>query len=411
MNIIKPLLMGLIILTLSYSANVTIRGTVTDTAGAAISGAAVKLLVGGQRTTTGADGAFTLFGNDVGIVIRPAQFQSYQPVLSLAKGMLKLHIQKQSSVTIKTYNLQGRLLTLMHKVLSAGEHSIALSNRSSGIYIYKVQINDKEYQLMNNSLCSYAELAHTVSAYVLPKQAKVLTAINDTIRIRKVGYSDYLAPVHTSDTSGITIKIHAASTSTITDVDGNVYHTIEISTQTWTVENLKTTHYNDGAAIPLVTDSATWTNLTTGACCWYNNDSVTYKKIYGALYNWFAVNTGKLAPTGWHVSTFAEWNTLVKYFGNEVLASPALKDTGTTYWNSPNTGATNKSGFSALPGGYRHDKGYFNNIGNFGVWWSTPAIDASSAYAPELSNDVNILYIACFSVKSCGYSIRLVRDN
>ena len=116
---------------------------------------------------------------------------------------------------------------------------------------------------------------------------------------------------------------------TVTDIDGNVYHTVTIGTQTWMVENLKTTKYNDGTAIPLVTDSTAWLNLTTPGYCWYNNDAATYKNTYGALYNWFTVNTSKLAPSGWHVPTDAEWTTLITYLGGETVAGGQMKSTGT----------------------------------------------------------------------------------
>jgi len=410
-NIVKSLLIGLALLSFAYSENVTISGTVTDTAGVAISGAEVKLLVGGQNTTTGPNGSFTLLGNNIAITVKPAQSQSYQPVVSLTKGMLKLHVQEQSAITIQTYNLQGCLLASMHTRLSTGDHSIALMNRSSGVYVYMVQINNNSYQIMGNSLCSYAASTNTAqgtSAYSLSKQAKSLTAINDTIRIRKDGYSDYLIPIHTSDTSGITVKMHW--TLTVTDADGNIYHTVKIGTQTWTVENLKTTHYNDGTAIALVTDNTTWSNLETGAYCWYNHDSITNKNTYGALYNWYAVNTGKLAPKGWHIPTDAEWDTLSAYFGGDTVSGGALKDTGTAYWNSPNSGATNSSGFSALPGGYRNYSGNFYVIGSYGYWWSATGRDVSSAYTRYLY--CNLRYLFSYdNIMNCGLSVRLVKDT
>ena len=136
---------------------------------------------------------------------------------------------------------------------------------------------------------------------------------------------------------------------TATDIDGNVYHTVTIGTQIWMVENLKTTRYNDGSPIPFVTDSSSWSNLTTPGYCWYNNDT-TNKNTYGALYNWFAVNTGKLAPTGWHVPTDDEWTTLTTYLGGESIAGGKLKETGTTHWRTPNAGATNEIGFTASSG-------------------------------------------------------------
>jgi uncharacterized protein (TIGR02145 family) len=410
MNIVKSLLIGLVMLSLSYSANVTISGVVTDTADIPIAGAAVKLLVGGQNTTTGSDGSFTLLGNNIGITVKPAQSQLYQPVVSLTKGQMKLHIQEQSSVTIWTYNLQGCLLTSMHTTLSTGDHSIALTNKSSGVYLYKVQINNNVYQIMSNSLCSYAEPVNTTqgtSAYLLSKQAKTLTAINDTISVRKDGYSDYLIPIHASDTSGIIIRMHW--TLTVTDTDGNVYHTVKIGTQIWTAENLKTTKFNDGTAIP---SGEPWGNSTTaGKYCWFRNDSATYKKTYGALYNWYAAHSGKLAPTGWHVPTDAEWDTLSAYLGGEDVAGGALKEAGTTHWESPNTGATNSSGFSALPGGYRNYDGQSCDIFSSGNWWSTTELTDNSPFANKcyIYSDNSRIYRS-HPTKNYGFSVRLVRD-
>ena len=205
----------------------------------------------------------------------------------------------------------------------------------------------------------------------------------------------------------LTVEELLESPDTITDADGNVYHTVKIGTQTWTVENLKTTKYNDGTAIPLATDGTAWGNLTTPGYCWYKNDAATYKTTYGALYNWYAVNTGKLAPTGWHVPTDAEWSTLLAYLGG---SDGKLNDTGTVHWISPNTGATNKTGFSALPGGYRNCNGYFDYIGNYGYWWSATEDNASYANNRYLNYDSSNLYRDS-NFKSCGFSVRLVRDN
>jgi uncharacterized protein (TIGR02145 family) len=125
----------------------------------------------------------------------------------------------------------------------------------------------------------------------------------------------------------------------VSDIDGNYYKTIQIGSQIWMAENLKTTRYNDGSNIPLVTDNTAWSNLTTPGYCWYNNDAATYKNVYGALYNWYAVNTGKLCPSGWHVPSEYEWTLLVNYLGGVYAAGGKLKETGTTHWYSPNAGA------------------------------------------------------------------------
>ena len=189
--------------------------------------------------------------------------------------------------------------------------------------------------------------------------SQLVTALTDTF-IQLTGCCDSLplkfkvmAYDTLGDSSAWSVERTAfISNRLVTDIDGNVYQTVTIGTQVWMVENLKTTRYIDGTAIPLDTNSSTWGGLTTPGYCWYN-DSAIYGNTYGALYNWYAVNTGKLAPAGWHVPTDSEWTVLTTYLGGETVAGGKLKDTGTTYWQSPNTGATNASGFLALPGGFR----------------------------------------------------------
>lgn len=148
----------------------------------------------------------------------------------------------------------------------------------------------------------------------------------------------------------------------LSDVDGNQYKVVKIGNQVWMAENLKVTHYNDGTRIPY--------NITEAVpgYCYYNSDSSTYKDIYGALYNFPAVSTHKLCPTGWQVPSESEWRTLITFLGGDLVAGGKLKETGTTHWNSPNTGATNETGFTALPGGKMH--GPFSQIGTHGYWWS-----------------------------------------
>lgn len=191
----------------------------------------------------------------------------------------------------------------------------------------------------------------------------------------------------------------------VTDIDGNVYHTVIIGTQTWMVENLKTTRYRNGAVIPNVTDNASWAALTTGACCDYNNtpsNSVTY----GKLYNWYAVNDSRnIAPAGWHVPTDAEWTTLTNYLGGESVAGGKLKETGTAHWTAPNTGATNETGFTALPGGRR---GYY--MGSNGNWWTSTEENSASAWIESVGynyTDVSRYRLS----KQGGLSVRCIKDN
>ena len=150
---------------------------------------------------------------------------------------------------------------------------------------------------------------------------------------------------------------------TLKDIEGNVYPAVIIGTQVWMAENLKTTKYNDGMAIPLVSDNNAWEALKTPGYCWYNNDAAANKNRFGALYNWYTVNTKKLCPAGWHVPNDKEWTTLRTYLGGEEIAGGKLKETGTTHWTSPNTDATNQTGFTALPGGGRRSNGEFFGLG------------------------------------------------
>jgi uncharacterized protein (TIGR02145 family) len=194
--------------------------------------------------------------------------------------------------------------------------------------------------------------------------------------------------------------------SMVTDIDGNMYSTITIGTQTWMKQNLKTTRLNDGTPIPNVSGGA-WGGLTTPAYCWYSDDN-SYSATYGALYNWYAVNTGKLAPQGWHVATDAEWTTLSNILGGDALAGGKLKEIGLAHWETPNTGATNETGFSAVPGGSLERYG-FTGINRRSRFWNATEFDAFDAFYRDLFFDGNPLY-RYYSKKSGGYSVRLVRD-
>lgn len=204
-------------------------------------------------------------------------------------------------------------------------------------------------------------------------------------------------------------KDEPAAGGTATDIDGNVYTTVTIGTQVWMVENLKTTKYRNGTAIPNVIDSALWGNDTTGAYCNYNNDA-NNSTTYGRLYNWFAVNnSNNLAPAGWHVPSDAEWDTLTTYLGGADSAGGKLKEAGLTHWQNPNTDATNETGFTALPGGYRGFNGAFIGVGSIGYWWSSTEYGATSAWYRSMYfyfADVSRSYYN----KEYGFSVRCVRD-
>jgi uncharacterized protein (TIGR02145 family) len=201
---------------------------------------------------------------------------------------------------------------------------------------------------------------------------------------------------------------------------------VTIGTQIWASTNLDVTTYRDGTPIPQVTDPTQWGNLTTGAWCYYNNDPAN-GAIYGKIYNWYAVagihdndpNTPNkiLAPTGWHIPSDTEWNSIINFLDPNAnggltvpnVAGSAMKETGTTYWFSPNTGATNSSGFTGLPGGYRFVDGSYAGLGINGYWWSSSENGVGGAWYRNLNfESTNATKIG--QGKELGYSVRCIRD-
>jgi uncharacterized protein (TIGR02145 family) len=194
------------------------------------------------------------------------------------------------------------------------------------------------------------------------------------------------------------------------DIDGNLYHTVTIGTQVWMVENLKTTRYNDGSPIPLVADKEQWRTLSTPGFCWPMNDGAAYKSTYGGIYNWFAVNTGKLAPDGWHVPTEAEFKMMVEYLGGKSVAGGKMKEAGMVHWLSPNTAATNSSGFTAVPAGYRWDTLGFNGITAYNYLWTSTQFEQQGAWGFALYFDKEEITRLQY-YQSAGFSVRCIEDS
>jgi uncharacterized protein (TIGR02145 family) len=198
---------------------------------------------------------------------------------------------------------------------------------------------------------------------------------------------------------------------TVKDIDGNVYQTIKIGGQWWTADNLSVTHYRNGDAIPHVTDNTEWANLTTGAYCTYDNNE-SNADTYGCLYNWYAVKDNRnLAPEDWHVPVDWEWQFLVDFLEGDLNAGRKLKEAGTAHWDSLNNRATNESGFTALPGGYRlgHD-GLFSGFNHLAYFWSVTEFSLEYAYDWNLYSGGSAIYRS-FNQERYGFSVRLIRDN
>ena len=207
---------------------------------------------------------------------------------------------------------------------------------------------------------------------------------------------------------------------TVADIEGNLYKTVMIGTQTWMSENLRTQKFNDGGFIPIVSDQFEWVTTLTPALCSYDNNRI-YFGVYGALYNWYAVNTGKLCPSGWHVPTQAEWHALIltldanaleNFAPESTVAGNKLKEKVTIHWLSSDMGVTNESGFTAFPGGYRNAGliPSFVGIGSFSLWWSTNeennaglGLFLTGSNGDTIDNDP--------SDKATGISVRCIKVN
>ncbi len=200
----------------------------------------------------------------------------------------------------------------------------------------------------------------------------------------------------------------------ITDAEGNTYKTVYIGTQTWMAENLKVSKYNDGTTIPNIMDKTQWSQLTTGAWSYYNNDAANNAK-YGKLYNWYAVSkttngNKNVCPTGWHVPSDNEWTVLTDYLGGDSIAGSKLKEVGTTSWYSPNTDATNTSLFSALPGGARANYGYYNDVRHSGNWWSSTVSSTNDAWFLYMNSNDGNAGRSDICGKKGGLSVRCLKD-
>lgn len=218
-------------------------------------------------------------------------------------------------------------------------------------------------------------------------------------------------PKNNSEKRGnVESKIEVEPWEIVTDIDGNEYNTVKISKQIWMVNNLKTTNFNDSTPIPMITDVDEWADLFTSGFCWYDNEEASFKPSYGALYNGFAASTGKLCPNGWHIPSNEEWIALTTYLGSETEAGDRLKESGTNFWVSPNTGATNESGFTALPGGLRYHDGQFHDFGFSGYWWTSTEYSESRAFFIFMDYQSSDVF-RFDNLKKIGFSVRCIKDE
>ena len=244
--------------------------------------------------------------------------------------------------------------------------------------------------------------------------------MNDTIWVSN-NLGSFLLPGNaTCDTQYISVT--GCGGLTTLSYNGYSYDLVEIGGQCWFKKNLQTSTYRDGTPIDYPgTDNTAWSSNITGAYTWYDNDSTTYAPTYGALYNWYSVdNSAGLCPAGWHVPTDCEWMYLEDALGmstaDQQMIGPRgtdeggkLKETGTTHWNSPNTGAAIISGFTGLPGGSRDYFGYYYDIGNYGYWWSASQKLTTNTWYRYLYYN-NSFVTRYYDNRENGFSVRCLKD-
>jgi len=266
------------------------------------------------------------------------------------------------------------------------------------------------------SLTDGGTYTDSINVFLGDMQNRNLTNLADPVNSQDIATKAYVDALEVQIEAMENI-LQVNDSNNIKDIDSNTYSTIFIGNQQWMAENLRTDTYNDGTPIPEITDKTTWSNLTTGAYCWYINDSIITDRVYGKLYNWYAVNTAKLCPVGWHVASDEEWKELEMFLGMSQAEADnfqwrgtdegdKLKESGTRHWSRPNTGANNSSGFTALPGGSRQWGDFSGMCGKTYIWTSTE-IGASAWFRNMTSrSDVFREYYEKYN----GYSVRCLKD-
>jgi uncharacterized protein (TIGR02145 family) len=346
---------------------------------------------------------------------------------------LEIYPPVEGDVIISICDITGKEVARVKRYLEKHRQGFKLAGIKTGLYLIIVRGNNYQFSEKLISYGNYSgpiiieevnNMTRTIDEKNVETESKgnqgiVYMAYNAGERLKFTATSGIYSTVKTDiPASGKTINFNFIA---CTDGDNNNYPVVEIGTQVWMAENLKTTRWNHGGSLGEVADHNTWLIFNSPAYCWYNNDAASFKEKYGALYNWYAVE-GKftvpfkpwmvwyenLCPIGWHVPADDEWTILTTYLGGVKVAGGKLAETGTVHWVSPNTKATNETGFSALPGGTRTTLYPSLFMGRLGVWWSSTGY--LGPWTRELTGGTT--RVDRYSrQKLDGYSIRCLKDN
>jgi uncharacterized protein (TIGR02145 family) len=340
----------------------------------------------------------------------PTENNTKYYVRAYAKSNVGIAYGKELSIDAVTFSLPT---VLLDSITSIDSVSATLSGTIS--YDGNLSITEKGFvwdtipnvKITNNKIVSSSSGSVFSSSLINLKPNKTYHVRAYAINSQGLSYSNEQSFLTDSVIPPPPPPPPPAPTSLI-DIDGNVYPVIKIANKHWISKNLDVTRYRNGDPIPQVQDSAAWSNLTTGAWCYYENQTAN-GTVYGKLYNWYAMNDPRgIAPEGWHVPTDAEWTVMIDSLGGAAVAGGKLK--AVTLWNSPNVGATNSSGFNALPGGLRYPFLQFNHKGQWGLWWSsTPSqMSPDLGHFVRLSDESQEVFGPNPFEKQYGYSIRLI---
>jgi len=396
-----------------------------------ISNTGIAILVVSSLSIT--DAAFSIEGtNNFGIP--PGNFQDvtvrFSPT-SDSTYTATLHINNSSAESVKNVSLtgSGTIGTISLSVTTLEFGFVTLGNTS-----------DKSLRISNTgtSNLQISGISSTNGAFTIIGGTSFNISPGNyqdvTVRFTPTSATTYYATLHINNNSAESVKDvtltgsgteNGSEADSITDIDGNTYKTVQIGNQWWMAENLQVTHYRNGEAIANVTDYRAWTNLITGAFCNYNNNEANVA-TYGRLYNWYAVNDIRnISPAGWHVPSDEEWKQLEIFLGMSqsvadgsgfrgITEGGKMKESGTSHWLSPNTGANNSSSFTALPGGFRDENGNYQDLGSHANFWSS-----TEDYSDDDNNDAWYRYLTYGYANICrenyykrnGFSVRCVRSE
>jgi uncharacterized protein (TIGR02145 family) len=317
---------------------------------------------------------------------------------------------------ISLFDITGKKIVESKANFQSGTNSFKISGLDQGIFLVRVLAPEYAYTgklVCNNLTRSSTVLGLSETNSNQPKSLKLKSA--NKVETIQYNNGDIMLFTGVSGTYNTVIAITPTQSGVITfnfvpctDADGNNYPVVQIGTQIWMAKNLKTTKYRNGDPVPLVTDNNQWGSLTTGAYCNFGND-ISNSEIYGHLYNLVAgYDSRMIAPIGWHIPSDEEWNKLTTFLGGDNVAGGKLKESGTIHWSSPNTGATNATGFSGLPGGYRTSDGVFNSINTYGGWWHSSNFDSYSKSCSMFA--INESTEQHTDVSRLGLSVRCIKD-